>query len=265
VKPYHFFSKTGDINAPPALSKREDDNKTGFEFSGGGIKQLTKTTNQQEEKPKVAEADSTTDIGLSSKSQNDKLSKDLLLTDEESNSSTGKRDSDSDSSSSSQETEVSTPKPDVPHVFDDEEETSKEIRKSEEPKVSSSLPEPIPTENKKAEKEEEEKKTEAMSVDQVSEAPPTIEVDAAPSGEVAVSRDEVKEVKPEKVLSEEEKQFLLPDADDYLMYLEDILERIHSAFYKEYDARLAKGTATLPNVKEIIPSIRKNVLKVCRG
>ena len=29
VKPYHFFKNTGDINAPPGLSKRENDREEG--------------------------------------------------------------------------------------------------------------------------------------------------------------------------------------------------------------------------------------------
>lgn len=34
VKPYHFFQHTGDIHAPPGLTKCEnDDNKKGYDFS----------------------------------------------------------------------------------------------------------------------------------------------------------------------------------------------------------------------------------------
>lgn len=33
VKPYHFFKHTGDINAPPGLTKDENDEKEGFDFS----------------------------------------------------------------------------------------------------------------------------------------------------------------------------------------------------------------------------------------
>ena len=34
VKPYHFFQHTGDIHAPPGLTKCEnDENKEGFDFS----------------------------------------------------------------------------------------------------------------------------------------------------------------------------------------------------------------------------------------
>lgn len=34
VKPYHFFQHTGDIHAPPNLTKCENDNSSnGFDFS----------------------------------------------------------------------------------------------------------------------------------------------------------------------------------------------------------------------------------------
>ena len=32
VKPYHFFKHTGDINAPPGLAKKENDEKVGVDF-----------------------------------------------------------------------------------------------------------------------------------------------------------------------------------------------------------------------------------------
>jgi len=33
VKPYHFFQHTGDINAPPGLSKRENDDVGDYDFN----------------------------------------------------------------------------------------------------------------------------------------------------------------------------------------------------------------------------------------
>lgn len=33
VKPYHFFQHTGDINAPPGLSKQENDDKGEYDFN----------------------------------------------------------------------------------------------------------------------------------------------------------------------------------------------------------------------------------------
>jgi len=39
VKPYHFFQHTGDINAPPGLTKKDNDKtEDGFDFSDLGKK-----------------------------------------------------------------------------------------------------------------------------------------------------------------------------------------------------------------------------------
>lgn len=55
------------------------------------------------------------------------------------------------------------------------------------------------------------------------------------------------------------------DSDDYLLYLEEILRRLHSYFYELYIPLNCKTTntavtANLPDLKEIVPAIRKKVL-----
>ncbi|XP_063861528.1 RNA polymerase II subunit A C-terminal domain phosphatase-like isoform X2 [Scylla paramamosain] len=77
--------------------------------------------------------------------------------------------------------------------------------------------------------------------------------------------------------------FDVVDNDDYLLYLEDILKKIHSVFFKEYEASLveqeddkkqkeqipAQKGATLdqrplPDLKKIVPGVKKDVLRgVC--
>ncbi|CAH1965922.1 unnamed protein product [Acanthoscelides obtectus] len=53
----------------------------------------------------------------------------------------------------------------------------------------------------------------------------------------------------------------IDDPDDYLLYLEDILKRIHGAFYEEYDKMEA---GEIPDLKVVIPKVRGQVLKGCR-
>ena len=56
------------------------------------------------------------------------------------------------------------------------------------------------------------------------------------------------------------------DEDDYLFYLEDILKNIHRAYYDMYDQMQQKNTddiKTNPSLKDIIPYIKKKVLKGC--
>ncbi|CAG2106097.1 unnamed protein product [Medioppia subpectinata] len=54
------------------------------------------------------------------------------------------------------------------------------------------------------------------------------------------------------------------DTDDYLLYLEEILTRIHSEYYKEYDEKMKYKSESeeikIPNLKEIIPNVRKKIL-----
>jgi RNA polymerase II subunit A-like phosphatase len=62
VRPYHFFQHTGDINAPPGLSKQEKDDKEGFDFKslnkaensseGSSSEVLNGSTSKSEEKDK---------------------------------------------------------------------------------------------------------------------------------------------------------------------------------------------------------------------
>jgi len=55
------------------------------------------------------------------------------------------------------------------------------------------------------------------------------------------------------------------DVDDYLIYLEDILRRIHAAYYDLYDQMQRHGDAssagTAPDLRTIVPYVRRRVLK----
>lgn len=50
----------------------------------------------------------------------------------------------------------------------------------------------------------------------------------------------------------------IDDPDDYLIYLEDILKRIHTAFYDEFD-KMESGV--VPDLKQVIPTVRSQILK----
>ncbi|XP_052743597.1 RNA polymerase II subunit A C-terminal domain phosphatase isoform X3 [Bicyclus anynana] len=52
-------------------------------------------------------------------------------------------------------------------------------------------------------------------------------------------------------------QIEMEDADDYLIYLEDILKRIHKQFYDIYDSM---GQHPIPDLKFIIPDVKSKVL-----
>ncbi len=51
------------------------------------------------------------------------------------------------------------------------------------------------------------------------------------------------------------------DEDDYLLYLEDILRKVHTAYYEVYDQTKNTGKAEKPDLKKIIPYVRRKILK----
>lgn len=61
------------------------------------------------------------------------------------------------------------------------------------------------------------------------------------------------------------KEHVLEDNDDYLLYLEEILTRIHSEYYREYDEKMKYKSdceeIKIPDLKEVIPRVRKSVLR----
>lgn len=148
VKPYHFFQHTGDINAPPGMSKNELDGK-GLDF---------KDLSSQKDK-KVVEID-------------DKEVVEELKIDE-------------------------------PKIIDDKEKIEdKEI---------------VVT--------------------------------------AGTSKNNLEDKTTEKKSKLEDDLIEIEDPDDYLLYLEQILKKIHQNFYKIYDS-----DKSIPDLKALVPKIRSEVL-----
>ena len=53
----------------------------------------------------------------------------------------------------------------------------------------------------------------------------------------------------------------LEDTDDYLLYLEDTLKSIHANYYKVYDELQAAKSSKVPDLKQIIPSVKRKALR----
>jgi len=51
------------------------------------------------------------------------------------------------------------------------------------------------------------------------------------------------------------------DNDDYLLHLQEILSRIHKAYYEMYEQCQKNGSKELPDLKNIVPYVKKKVLK----
>ncbi|XP_004462969.3 RNA polymerase II subunit A C-terminal domain phosphatase isoform X1 [Dasypus novemcinctus] len=59
---------------------------------------------------------------------------------------------------------------------------------------------------------------------------------------------------------EEEEAEEDPDHDDHLIHLEDILVRVHGAYYARYDRLLGQGAAEVPDIRRIVPELKSKVL-----
>jgi RNA polymerase II subunit A-like phosphatase len=55
--------------------------------------------------------------------------------------------------------------------------------------------------------------------------------------------------------------FEVDDTDDYLVYLEDILTTIHTAYYDLYKQMKERGEEGAPDLKTVIPYVKRKVLQ----
>ncbi|XP_041759188.2 RNA polymerase II subunit A C-terminal domain phosphatase isoform X2 [Coregonus clupeaformis] len=60
---------------------------------------------------------------------------------------------------------------------------------------------------------------------------------------------------------EEEKEEVDVDKDDHLIYLEEVLERIHGEYYARYDAFLRKERQETPDIRKIVPELKARSLE----
>ncbi|XP_077263093.1 RNA polymerase II subunit A C-terminal domain phosphatase Fcp1 isoform X3 [Temnothorax americanus] len=219
VKPYHFFRHTGNINAPPGLEKAD-------------ALRLPEPANANES------------------CTNDSQSKD------------NKNDAPEP------ETPLNEAKQSLDHSVDPSVDPS--VNPSVDPSVDSSVdPSAKETnyEDKKDEKTENEVKETKNGKDENTKA--NAEEDAESSVESNTAKEddktdkEVTEVAPSvktdkdsKRATPKENNIIDEDDDDYLLYLEDILRRIHTEFYATHDQENARKS-----LRDIIPRVRSQVLK----
>ncbi|XP_041868539.1 RNA polymerase II subunit A C-terminal domain phosphatase [Melanotaenia boesemani] len=60
---------------------------------------------------------------------------------------------------------------------------------------------------------------------------------------------------------EEEEEEADNDQDDHLIYLEEVLERIHTEYYARYEAYLRKETSETPDIRKIVPELKSKTLE----
>ncbi|XP_074470626.1 RNA polymerase II subunit A C-terminal domain phosphatase isoform X2 [Sebastes fasciatus] len=60
---------------------------------------------------------------------------------------------------------------------------------------------------------------------------------------------------------EEEEDEADIDQDDHLIYLEEVLERIHAEYYTRYEAHLSKEASEMPDMRKIAPELKSKTLE----
>lgn len=96
----------------------------------------------------------------------------------------------------------------------------------------------------------------SQSSDSLEEAPKAVKIDEEPSSSAEkTEKDEATPYDKEKISDAEDNLIEVEDPDDYLLYLELILKKIHTAFFDLYAA-----DGVLPDLKTLIPKLRSQVL-----
>lgn len=60
---------------------------------------------------------------------------------------------------------------------------------------------------------------------------------------------------------EEEEEEADIDQDDHLIYLEEVLERIHGEYYARYEAYLGKEASEMPDIRKIVPELKGKTME----
>lgn len=226
VKPYHFFQHTGDINAPPGLDKLENDNQAGVDLT----KIIEKSVTVQLPQEKIEAKDDNDD----------------KITEKKANVNGEKKAEDE---------EHQDEKPKQINIVDDEklQKTDLENNKgttneeNKEGKQTKEIESNVNGDNVASNENKSEK------IQQPEKTP--LEKDATKKTEESQTNlDSGQKSKDDNLID-------IEDADDYLLHLEDILRRIHAAFYEVYD-KMESGE--VPDLKKVIPKVRSEVLKGCK-
>ncbi|GFR96794.1 RNA polymerase II subunit A C-terminal domain phosphatase [Elysia marginata] len=253
VKPYRFFQGTADINAPPGLTKKEHDGETlthkvvdpTESKDGQGKSSPSMTMEKSEVLDETSEGggniekDASTVLSGDSKSgteDNAKNGEDNFPKEIKSLSNCGDAD--------------------VKHIeADDGDQKERQEHKSgTDNKRSSNTPADDNTAQCVHSCEESSKTALSMGMQSNIEDQKDRE-----NGDEKNSKDEP--TNAEGSNTEESKEVEWDDTDDYLLHLEEILTRIHTAFYDMYEQSQKKGTSELPDLKSLVPYVRKKVLK----
>ncbi|XP_068207972.1 RNA polymerase II subunit A C-terminal domain phosphatase-like isoform X2 [Palaemon carinicauda] len=293
VVPYHFFRHTGDINAPQGLQKKENDDRQGIDFKSFG-KELARN-NSSSDSPELSDEDFDKRT-YSSDSDSDKDSKDK----QEIEGDSAESDKISDDSAVDVHTDDAEMKDEdgkssAQDIFDfklqnitiEEKENSankknlKRQSQDSDKEIQKDINEEAKEKDNSTETQEDESISESDSCKEKSDGTNvdtndkinkcSSETEVTESDKDSNSQTENQTIEKEKgkeFSSEESKADNLIDVaddDDFLLYLEDILGKIHETFFNQFDrckSQQSEGKESdLPDLKRLIPLVRKDVLK----
>jgi len=221
VKPYHFFQHTGDINAPPGLSKHELDGE------GVDFQEITEKISESISELRTEDPDRGDNI-VSSTSKDDEGSEESVDVFELESDA---KDPEISNSSIAAEAPKKPPSDTLNGKTVSEEIVVVDDSSSGSPDAEKAVIDDSSKEVTKAEV--------------VEEKTPTSNEDVATTSKPSL-----------RVPLEGQKQIEIEDTDDYLLYLEGILRSIHKRFYAIYDE-----TTEITDLKVIVPKIRCEVLR----
>ncbi|XP_053672862.1 RNA polymerase II subunit A C-terminal domain phosphatase [Anopheles nili] len=251
VKPYHFFQHTGDINAPPGMSKNELDGK-GVDFKelmNQSMKEKKTKDTEDEGRPPTPKIQTPED-----KQQTcDKSMPEDVLNDNDGQTNinpvekkllSGHVDNET---KDIKEKQTDTVTDDVSNKRDEKVAPIQDAVSSEDKNEDGT--------GGKKQSTDEDIRTEAKREDDIKEVhnESSTQEDLAAVDKEPDSEDSTK---VNACIKEDEKELLeIEDPDDYLLYLEHILLKIHETFYEEYDK-----TKDISDLKQLIPKVKARVL-----
>ncbi|XP_037776595.1 RNA polymerase II subunit A C-terminal domain phosphatase-like [Penaeus monodon] len=227
VVPYHFFRHTGDINAPQGLQKKENDDQKGYDFENLRLSRDNTEVSDGEEGDKK---------NYSSDSDSDKETKDIVS---DSNKDTGvNADQTSDKLENVNTENVEGSKSnDVNNKTADVQDTSIVTNKEKDEGSTDVQSNSVESMNVDTETRENGTKEEADDKENADLTDNKESEERKSSKETDITEEtKVKNQDADDGEAGKQKDFIdVADNDDFLLYLEDILKKIHRAFFKEYD------------------------------
>ena len=256
VKPYRFFQGTADINAPPSLTKKEHDNEplTHKEVDSNKVKISQENSVESGVAAETSSTDEKIVEGASTRLSGD-FRTHIVINDspEDIQEQLSRKDSRSVSDSAEPSSICNEA------GCDDQNEDLVDLDKTGKNCAVVKTDEINLTNVDQVSSEHSKDSMKAVDLQQSDGKRKNSELCIIDKDLLKDSGEEVAGMKENIV--ETQKEIDWDDTDDYLLHLEEILTRIHTAFYDMYEQSQKNGSTELPDLKSIVPYVRKKVLK----